>query len=237
MARKGKLKKIAKNESKERPVRIKRYDYLFLIVCEDEKTEPSYFGKFKKQIPDETLFLKPVGTGRDPKGVVKRAILERDKLASEAGKEVDCVWVVFDKDDADENPTKVANFNSAFTIAEQEKFNVAYSNESFELWLLLHFIDIDYSSPIPRTTIYDQLNTEFKKIHGYEDYEYDHSNVDSRTIDIVFEAGDMVKAQERAEELYEYHKGKPPIDTNPCTMVHHLIKELSDWIKYFSYTS
>ena len=71
MAKKGKLKEFQEKELEERPIRFKRYHYLFLIVCEDENTEPTYFEHFKNQIPEETIFLKPVGTGReDRKSVV-----------------------------------------------------------------------------------------------------------------------------------------------------------------------
>lgn len=236
MARKGKLKKIAKKEVKERPVRFKRYDYLFLIVCEDEKTEPSYFKKFKAQIPEETLYLRPVGTGRDPKGVVERAIQEKNKLAKESSKEVDEVWVVFDKDDADDNATKIQNFEDAFKIADEENFNVAYSNESFELWFLLHFIDVDKKAPIPREEIYRLLRKAFQAKEAYRGYEYNHSTIDERTIEIVFKEGNQSLAIKRAEALLAYHNGKKPIEANPCTKVHLLIKELLSWIKYYSYT-
>lgn len=59
---------------------------MFLIVCEDENTEPAYFRQFKNQIPAETIFSKEVGTGLDQQGVVLRAIEERNKLAAEAKK-------------------------------------------------------------------------------------------------------------------------------------------------------
>lgn len=235
MAKKGKLKRFAKKEAKERPIRFRRYEYLFLIVCEDQKTEPSYFERFKSQIPKETLYLKPVGTGRDPKGVVEKAIEERNLLAKEANKEVDCVWVVFDKDDADENASKIQNFEDAFTISNTENFKIAYTNEAFELWLLLHFIDIDKNTPIPREEIYRSLKEEFQKIEGYENYEYNHSTIDERTIEIVFKAGDRNLAIKRAEILLEHHKENAPIDANPSTKVHILINELLEWIKYFSY--
>lgn len=236
MAKKGKLKKFAKKEAKERTVRFRRYKYLFLIVCEDEKTEPSYFNQYKKDIPKETLYLKPVGTGRDPKGVVKKAIEERNILAKEANKEVDCVWVVFDKDDADENPTKIQNFEDAFAIANTENFEIAYSNEVFELWLLLHFIEVDKNTPIPREEIYRLLKEEFQKIDGYNNYEYDHNTIDERTIEIVFKAGNRDLAIKRAGNLIEHHKENKPINANPSTKVHILILELLEWIKYFSYT-
>lgn len=235
MAKKGKLKKFAKKEAKERPIRFRRYEYLFLIVCEDEKTEPSYFNKYIEYFPKETLYLEPVGTGLDPKGVVKRAIIERGVLERKAKKEVDFVWVVFDKDDADENASKILNFEDAFTIANNENFEIAYTNESFELWLLLHFIDVDKNVPIPREEIYRLLKEEFQKIEGYENYEYDHSTIDERTIEIVFKAGDRDLAIKRAENLIEHHKENAPIDANPSTKVHILINELLEWIKYYSY--
>ena len=40
--------------------------------------------------------------------------------------------MVFDKDD-------YQDFDESISYAENNGFNVAYSNESFELWFLLHF--------------------------------------------------------------------------------------------------
>jgi len=39
MARRGTIGKQVIKEKDERPVRLRKYPYLFLIVCEDEKTE------------------------------------------------------------------------------------------------------------------------------------------------------------------------------------------------------
>ena len=71
MARKGKLKE-APEEKQQRPIRLKRYAYLFLIVCEDQKTEKDYFESFKLAFPERTVYLRTVGTGLDPKGVGAR---------------------------------------------------------------------------------------------------------------------------------------------------------------------
>ena len=76
-----------------------------LIVCEDENTERVYFEQFHKLfndlLPSETVYIRAVGTGRNSLGVVNQAIIERNLLATEAGKKVDEVWAVFDKDDLD----------------------------------------------------------------------------------------------------------------------------------------
>ncbi|WP_374046970.1 RloB family protein [uncultured Bacteroides sp.] len=46
----------------------------------------------------------------------------------------DQCWVGLDKDDF---PAK--DFNQAITLAQKNIFRVAYSNQAFEYWLLLHF--------------------------------------------------------------------------------------------------
>lgn len=234
MAKRGSLKKFAKKEAKERPIRFRRYKYLFLIVCEDQKTEPEYFEEYVSKIQEDTIYLKPIGTGRDPKGVVQRAIIEKNILEKEAKREVDEVWVVFDKDDAGENTTKIQRFKDAFHIAEKENFQVAYSNEVFELWLLLHFINVDKETPLPRAEIYQRLREQFQKAPTYADYEYDHRVIDPRTLEIVFKFGNRDSAIKRAQFLLEYHKDCEPIDANPITRVHILVQVLLDWIKYFS---
>ena len=235
MAKKGKIDKFAIHETVERPERIKRYKYLFLIVCEDEKTEPLYFGKFKSKIPEDTLYLKTVGTGRDPKGVVNRAIEEKILLEGIANKEIDRVWVVFDKDSADENTKKIKNFHDAFKNAEVNKFKIAYSNEVFELWLLLHLKDINSDKAIPRNEVYSMLESQIQKTEKYKFYNYDHKKPDPKTIDIIFELGDLRLAIQRAKTLEVKMKDVEPINANPSTTVHWLIEELNEWIEFYSY--
>ena len=97
-----------------------------LIVCEGENTEPSYFSQFKLS----TATIKAIGEGYNTVSLVNRAL----KLSKE--KSYDQVWCVFDKDDFSVN-----NFNNAITLSEANNFGVAYSNQAFEYWLILHFDD------------------------------------------------------------------------------------------------
>jgi hypothetical protein len=97
-----------------------------LIVCEGENTEPSYFNQFR--ITSATV--KSVGEGYNTVSLVNRA------LALNQQGNYDQVWCVFDKDDFNDN-----DFNSAIQIAVANNFGVAYSNQSFEYWLILHFDD------------------------------------------------------------------------------------------------
>src|SRR3712207_5879410 len=96
----------------------------FLIVCEGEMTEPNYFKSFR--VPREVVTVR--GVGNHTVRLVERAIAERD-----AG-DYDQVWCVFDR-----NSFPAEHFNRALALAQREGIRVAYSNEAFELWYLLHF--------------------------------------------------------------------------------------------------
>jgi hypothetical protein len=99
---------------------------LILIVCEGKNTEPSYFRQFRVS----SAIVKAIGEGYNTASLVNRAIV----LAEE--REYEKVWCVFDKDDFDSN-----EFNNAISIAEGKGFGIAYSNQAFEYWIILHFDD------------------------------------------------------------------------------------------------
>ena len=233
MAKKGNLNKPPEKEREKRPLRIRRYKYIFLIVCEDENTERVYFEQFERQIPRETIFLRTVGTGKDPLGVVNSAIQERTNLSIQFKKEIDEVWAVFDKDDAHENQTKIKRFNDAFDIARNNKIDIAYSNEVFELWLLLHLVNVDGSSPLPRKTIYDLLQKNIRKHVHHTTFVYEHGNTE--VLKIIMKIGNAGAAIKRSEILLEKQNEKEPIEANPSTKVHILVQRINEWIAYYSY--
>lgn len=238
MAKRGKIKETKETiEEIQRPVRYRHYKYLFLIVCEDEGTEPYYFEKFRKMfedlIPKDTLYLRTKGTGRNSLGVVKAAIEEKSSLAIEADREVDEVWVVFDKDDLDKSEGNTRNFEQAFDVASENNIKLAYSNECFELWLLMHFEKIDPET-IERKVIYSRIEETIKNNFD-PDFVYEHGK--KKVVDIVWEKGDRDQAIANADFLNEYHskKGTPHIKANPNTYVNLLVKSLQEWYNYYSY--
>lgn len=234
MAKKGKIADFESINKVARPERMKKYLYLILIVCEDENTERVYFEKFKSNIPKETIFLRPIGTGFDPLGVVKKAIEEKEKLKADCGgKDVDEVWLVFDQDDADIYPGKTDRFNSAIALAETERFQLAYSNEVFELWLLLHLTNINPTDPLPRAQIYEKLQNLIAAEPGHEAFIYNHGNTE--ILKKIALLGDEEAAIERAEGLIRHHGDKHLLERNPVTLVSELIKNLYGWISYYSY--
>lgn len=234
MARKGKVKEFEKSEAEQRPKRFRKYQYLFLIVCEDENTEKRYFEQFKEQIPEDSIYLEAIGTGRDPKGVVERAIEEKARLTVHAGREVDITWVVFDKDDADLNEKRIQRFNEAFEMAGREKnMKLAPSNEVFEVWLLLHLIGLAADVAIPRRDIYRMLEDSIRALPGYEGFVYVHGH--AGVLVPINERGDQAAAIQRAKLLEVAHRGKKFLESNPCTRVYLLVEDLLAWIKYFAY--
>lgn len=107
----------------------RRIKQSFLIVCEGECTEPDYFRAFRMT----AATVKAIGQAMNTTSLVNKAISIRD--AEEKKKRTyDQCWVVFDKDDF---PAK--DFNGAIALAERNGFRVAYSNQAFEYWFLLHF--------------------------------------------------------------------------------------------------
>ncbi len=235
MARKGKNKlKTSTRPEEKRILGFRRFDQLFLIVCEDENTEPTYFRQFSDLLPDlpeSTLFVRCVGTGLDPFGVVQRAVKERNLLAREAKREVDYTWAVFDKDDADENEAKRKRFVDAFELAKKENINIALSNEVFEVWLLLHLTDLSSASPIPRATIYEQLQIKIRELEGNEDFTYVHGN--ANILAKIEALGDEAAATERAKALEAHFAATPLIEANPSTQVYQLVELLREWVAYY----
>ena len=131
----------------------------FLIVCEGEKTEPDYFKAFRMT----AATIKAVGQAMNTMTLVNKAISIRE--ADQKRKRVyDQFWVVFDKDDF---PAK--DFNQAIQLAEKNGFRVAYSNQAFEYWFLLHYNL--YTGAIHRNQYKDMLTRltgmPYSKSEGY----------------------------------------------------------------------
>jgi hypothetical protein len=122
-----KRKKTRALSELRRSANKKQIRELILIVCEGSKTEPNYFKGFQLTNVDVH------GTGSNTLSVVQKAIdLKRE--ARKMGKIYDQVWCVFDRDSF-----TPARFNDALQLANNNSFSVAYSNEAFELWYILHY--------------------------------------------------------------------------------------------------
>ena len=191
----------AARTSKQRPFDAREVKERFLIVCEGKKTEPLYFEGFR--VPGRVLEV--VGTGYNTTSLVDQAI----RLRQEETQDYDQCWCVFDRDSFSAN-----TFNSAIQKAEAAGFRVAYTNEAFELWYLLHFDD--HQSALSRHQ-YEAMLTQ-RLGHPYRK--------SSKTMYQELE-GQQEQAIRRAEALLaEYGEAHKPQQDNPCTTVHLLVQEL-----------
>jgi hypothetical protein len=174
----------------------------FLIVCEGEKTEPNYFRSFR--VPRLVVDVK--GLGANPSRLVERAI-EESKLDA-----YDQVWCVFDRDS-----WTVDDFNGAIAAAEKRKFKVAYSNEAFELWYVLHFEFLN--TGIARKDYNERLTTLLRRR-----YEKKSNSMYEELL------GRQATAIAHAEKLLTQYDRPNPASDNPSTTVHLLVQELNRFI-------
>lgn len=194
----------------------------YLIVTEGVETEKNYFENIGKIITDlfnnevkvDKITLDVKGTGRSTSVLVNEVIKKRS-LSSYSD-----VWVVFDRD----NNT---DFDEAIALATKEGFNVAWSNESFELWLLLHFQDL--KAGIHRDNYIEKLNAHFKSknINGGT-YSKNINNIFDLTKPYVETA---IKRSKALLEFHEENKNFNPNKMNPATKVQDLVEELIKYIK------
>jgi hypothetical protein len=109
---------------------------LLLVVCEGEETEPSYIEGFERKTRNAVVDVTIHDEHGDPRKLVDMAKREKKKASARAKKEKDDfaaydeVWCVFDRDQHE-------RFADACQMARDNQIDLAVSNPSFELWLLL----------------------------------------------------------------------------------------------------
>ncbi|EDM26133.1 hypothetical protein LNTAR_16338 [Lentisphaera araneosa HTCC2155] len=222
MAQKGKVagsKKALREKAKKQKRGYRRMEIRkrYLIACEGQETEPNYFAEIKNQLPRDIVVV-PKGDGRNTLSLVKWAEQEDNKLKA-SDQEADEVWIVMDRDSFESH-----HFDNAIKSAEAKGFELAWSNECFELWVLLHFEEISVS--LPREAIYQKLSAIFG-------FNYVREGKNKNLFQLIREyGGDEELAIQRAERLWlqakeDHDEGTPYSSTNPATGIHKLVQKLN----------
>ena len=195
-----------------------------LIVCEGENTEPSYFRQFKLS----SATIKPVGEGYNTISLVKRAV----QLSKE--KSYDQVWCVFDADPKPDNPKQARNFNDAVILAERKGFGVAYSNQAFEYWIIIHFDD-HQGGGMNRSDYNNKIN-QLLKPFGLT-YDGEGNKIITEEIFEVIEGIDTKTKKERkrlaisrAERNYDLFDHTNIANEESSTTVFRLVTELLKYV-------
>ena len=146
--------------------------------------------------------------------LVNKAISIRD-AEEKKKRSYDQCWVVFDKDDF---PAK--DFNQAIQLACKNGFHVAYSNQAFEYWFLLHFNL--YKGSLHRNNYAGMLSKligmPYSKNEGFGAVMY------NRLVTLQQQAIKNAKTV-----LAEISKGNPAMEESSTT-VHLLVEELNKYI-------
>lgn len=196
-----------------------------LVASEDGKSSVYYFEALNDMLKSHsaTVGIIPKGTGRNTQSLINFVKTHRDKWLKEVQEDIDIedfneIWVAFDLDGF-----KPHKFDNAIHSAEANGFHVAWSNECFELWYLLHFKN--RVTAVPRGEIFEDLtklldlHKDYTELKGKEG-EFVHRRMANHP--------NVKQAIKRAKKLYNaYLAAKvPPHKSNPCTKVFELVEKL-----------
>ena len=209
------VKKIGKRKTREK--RLPEPES-YLVASEGTQTEVLYFQQIANALNEKyqgyedrltvpKLSIEGMGTSNF------RLIEDVSNFLRTSPRIYENIWLVFDKDDVPE-----AYFDNAIDRASSMGWNTAWTNDSFELWFLLHFEFLQ--SAISREQYLEKLTNQMKKegLPGYE------KGDDQVSIILKERRNTAVKNAQKLELLYD--SGIPNSKKNPCTTVHHLVQAL-----------
>jgi len=183
-----------------------------LIVCEGEKTEPQYLGEIceEKRLSTAHVHVQQGGFGTEPVQVVEFAehlFRNGDRARRIDAGAFDRVLAVFDRDEHHSYTqalAKAAALNGRLMNDERRRvtFEAIASVPCFELWLLLHFEDVQ--APLHRDEVYDRVRTH---LAGYDKAQAGHWGRTKPLLDAA-----MQRAAARAEATTAHDGVEPYTD-------------------------
>ncbi|MCP0887131.1 RloB family protein [Ligilactobacillus sp. WILCCON 0076] len=193
----------------------------YFIGSEGIKTEVIYFNGwannlkkaysgFENRIIVPTLKVQGIGTSN------QRLINDIEEYLRNDPRIFENVWVIFDRDDVPKD-----YFDDAIFSAEKRGWHVGWSNDSFELWYLLHFEYLN--SAISRQQYKEKLSKYLRKF-GILKYQKNNAAIFSALYPLTKTA---IKNANNLEKEYK-SSSKKPHEENPCTTVQHLVQRFID---------
>jgi len=221
----------------------------FIIFCEDEVCEVLYLKQFETATTKINLIEKQNASLTNVLNAIAHCqanglLFPNEEQSERIADDATQVWCVFDRDFNDgvnEQKGAIA-FNESIKLAKSKGFKVAWSNDAFELWLLLHFEEVEPGDTgANREYYYDRLtqifllleseNASLKRVQVEASFKYKSflkTRKNFKSIVLVETAPLIGVAIERAKALEAHHNIaiKLPSEMIPCTMMHHLVFEL-----------
>lgn len=223
--------------------------FTFVIFCEDEISEYYYFKWFETPLIKVNIIRKQKSMLTNIKKAITyctdNGILIFNNNKYNIGEEGIEIWCVYDRDienNLNEITEKDNEFNLSIVLAENHDINVAWSNDAFELWILLHLMEIDpeIEDAKRRNYYYDILteyfknkenpNEELTKAKSHPSFSY-KKDLKSKNNFIAVVREEILPhtnvAIARSQALAEIHKNKiNHFEKKPCTNVHKLVISL-----------
>jgi len=213
----------------------------WLIVCEGTKTEPNYLQGlleyfYEKGGKDLSSFVDIRGLGRGTESLVRSAESFFEVIETEYGRmrvPYGNVAAVFDRDAFGKG-----SFNHAIKLADlqrkkypdMDRHIAAWSNESFELWIYLHFHYTD--SAVNRRDLNTRLTELFREggiLKGRKGYSGGVKTSETIFRDIIKCGGRVSSAVKNAERLSAiWADSAKYADQNPRTEMWRLVKALAE---------
>ena len=220
MARDNSPKERQQKQLERKQGRRASYDRI-LIVSEGSKTEPNYFLEIRSthRLHTANVEVQPSELGTAPIQVVqyaKELFEDGDRYKNIQRRAFEKVYAVFDRDDHD-------SYHEALTLAasldgklrndakQSVSFQAIVSIPCFELWLLLHFEDIQ--APLDRDEVLRHVKLH---IPGYDKGVSNAFHITSAHLAV---------ATQRAERLAARYSARS--DPDPYTSVVELVKLLT----------
>ena len=187
----------------------------FLILTNGKRSEKNYFEALRSEF--KTIYkIKVKFMNDDPEALVVHAIAEKNKTNR--------VWCVFDKDQFPKE-----SIYQAVELANQYGVGVAFSNISFEVWLMDHFAKCENEKTVDR--LIHELDSVLQKngcSKGYTKADADVLKTEFiprlddavHNADVVHQKRVLEYRKERQDENY------PICDWNSYTNVHKLVEAL-----------
>jgi hypothetical protein len=191
-----------------------------LIVSEGEKTEPHYFREIRNEYRLSTANVEvlPSADGTEPLQIVEYAekiFKNGDRRKQIEARAFDRIFAVFDRDahvTYHEGLAKAASLDNRLKNSQNQpvRFHACASVPNFELWLLLHFEDVQ--APLHRNEIYRRLK---QHLTNYDKGQAGYWEKTKQYLDIATK-----RAQARANATSAHH------GTEPFTGIYELVNLL-----------
>lgn len=191
-----------------------------VLVVGEGQTEKLYF----KSFPVLTLTVEVI----DLKGQSKLQLIEAaENIIQNNDRDYDFVWCVFDMD-VKSGRKEFADFDNAIKSGHAKGYEIAYSNDCFELWFYLHY---------NFTQQRNQRQFYYNFLSGKWGYNYEKDGKTYTFSEAIYSKliGDSEASQSRAiknaKKLYKRQADLVFHDQNPVTKVYELVEYLNQNIR------